>query len=104
MTLSLSSAPSSRGQVKQQHEGVLHCGYTCLQVQTAWAQHTVPAAAALVQPLHTASHLAGRLISKVAAWLLGGLESVMDLAGLGFPHAGEEIRMPTGVSSCICVC
>lgn len=107
--LTLSSALSTRGQVKHQHEGkgVLHCGCTFLQVQNAWAQHAVPAAAALVPQMHTTSHLAGRLIGKAAAWLLDGLESVKDLAGLGSPQAGEEIRMATGmpdVSLCICVC
>jgi len=64
--------------------------------------------------LSKAPQVAGGLVKKTGLWLLDGVESAMDLAGLHTQPAGHEIHTPSvsgelvtisGLYSvCVCVC
>ena len=54
----------------------------------SWWQRTA-------QKSHSIPYLAGHMVSKGTAWLLDGLQSVGDLAGLSPAQSGEETQKAT---------
>ena len=66
-----------------------------VQVIDSWARHALSAPAACwqhaVRPLSSIPRLAGHILSKGAKWLLDGLQSVRDPAGLSSVKPGIEI-------------
>ncbi len=97
-----------------------------LQVGSHWGQHAMAAPGDLWRQVMTSSqklpkqltsaephrlshHLssvpkaAGALLTRTGLWLLEGLESVGELAGLSSEPAGQDLDMPSLPGLCCCL-